>query len=156
MAAVTVTVAMRTVGLLLVSALMVVPVATAQQLTRGFRATLALALALGVLPSLAGVVFSYYVDVAPGASIVVIALMGFALAWPVGSLIQRRRYRRSRSAEADARLAGDHVPPSSTATSTTSTAATRRPSRQPCRLPARWPPAPGTASTTTNTEARPG
>ena len=39
MAAVTVTVAMRTVGLLLVSALMVVPVATAQQLTRGFRAT---------------------------------------------------------------------------------------------------------------------
>ena len=40
MAAVTVTVAMRTVGLLLVSALMVIPVATAQQLTRGFRATL--------------------------------------------------------------------------------------------------------------------
>ena len=40
LAAVTVTVAMRTVGLLLVSALMVVPVATAQQLTRTFRATL--------------------------------------------------------------------------------------------------------------------
>jgi zinc transport system permease protein len=110
MAAVTVTVAMRTVGLLLVSALMVVPVATAQQLTRGFRATLALALVLGVLPSLAGVVFSYYVDVAPGASIVVIALMGFALAWPVGSLARRRRYRSlTQAAEADARLAGDHV-----------------------------------------------
>jgi zinc transport system permease protein len=110
MAAVTVTVAMRTVGLLLVSALMVVPVATAQQLTRGFRATLALALVLGVLPSLAGVVFSYYVDVAPGASIVVIALMGFALAWPVGSLVQRRRYRSlAQAAEADARLASDHV-----------------------------------------------
>ena len=41
LAAVTVTVAMRTVGLLLVSALMVVPVATAQQLTRSFRSTLA-------------------------------------------------------------------------------------------------------------------
>ena len=37
LAAVTVTVAMRTVGLLLVSALMVVPVATAQQVTRSFR-----------------------------------------------------------------------------------------------------------------------
>ena len=37
MAAVTVTVAMRTVGLLLVSALMVVPVATSQQVTRAFR-----------------------------------------------------------------------------------------------------------------------
>ena len=40
LAAVSVTVAMRTVGLLLVSALMVVPVATAQQLTRSFRTTL--------------------------------------------------------------------------------------------------------------------
>ena len=35
--AVTVTVAMRAVGLLLVSAMMVVPVATAQLVTRGFR-----------------------------------------------------------------------------------------------------------------------
>ena len=40
LAAVTVTVAMRTVGLLLVCALMVVPVATAQQVTRSFRTTL--------------------------------------------------------------------------------------------------------------------
>ena len=46
--AVTVTIAMRTVGLLLVSAMMVVPVATAQLVTRGFRATMALAMALGV------------------------------------------------------------------------------------------------------------
>lgn len=108
MAAVTVTVAMRTVGLLLISALMVVPVATAQQLTRGFRGTFALALVLGVIPSIAGVVFSYYVDVAPGASIVVIALLGFVLAWPLGSLVRRRR-AAARSAESDARLAGAHV-----------------------------------------------
>ncbi|MDP3893686.1 metal ABC transporter permease, partial [Nocardioides sp.] len=48
LAAVTVTVAMRTVGLLLVSALMVVPVATSQQLTRSFRTTLLAAMCLGV------------------------------------------------------------------------------------------------------------
>jgi zinc transport system permease protein len=107
MAAVTVTVAMRTVGLLLVSALMVVPVATAQQVTRGFRTTFALALVLGVLPSLTGVAFSYYVDVAPGASIVVIALIGFAVAWPLGSLLRRRRFRRADGE--DPRLAGAHV-----------------------------------------------
>jgi zinc transport system permease protein len=107
MAAVTVTVAMRTVGLLLVSALMVVPVATAQQVTRGFRTTFALALVLGVLPSLTGVVFSYYVDVAPGASIVVIALIGFGVAWPLGSLLRRRRFRRADGE--DPRLAGAHV-----------------------------------------------
>ena len=48
LAAVTVTVAMRTVGLLLVSALMVVPVATSQQLTRSFRTTLAGAMVVGM------------------------------------------------------------------------------------------------------------
>jgi zinc transport system permease protein len=109
MAAVTVTVAMRTVGLLLVSALMVVPVATAQQVSRGFRITLLLALALGVAASVAGVVFSYYVDVAPGAAIVVIALAGFVLAWPVASLLRRRRHLVTPVPESDERLAGGHV-----------------------------------------------
>lgn len=80
MAAVTVTVAMRVVGLLLVSALMVVPVATAQQLVRGFRATVLVALGLGVVSSLSGVAGSFYADTAPGALIVVVALALFALA----------------------------------------------------------------------------
>ncbi|WP_166354967.1 metal ABC transporter permease [Phytoactinopolyspora limicola] len=108
MAAVTVAVAMRTVGLLLVSALMVVPVATSMQLTRGFRATFVLALSLGLVPSLAGVVFSYYADVAPGASIVVTALVGFALAWPLGTALRRRRQARRSNGE-DPRVTGTHV-----------------------------------------------
>jgi zinc transport system permease protein len=91
MAAVTVTVAMRTVGLLLVSALMVVPVATAQQVTRGFRATLVSAMALGMLASLGGVAISAYADVAPGATIVLIALAGFVAAYPLGMLARRRQ-----------------------------------------------------------------
>jgi zinc transport system permease protein len=89
MAAVTVTVAMRTVGLLLVSALMVVPVATSQQLTRGFRSTLVAAMGLGTIASLAGVLASVYVDVAPGPAIVLIALAGFVLAWPIGMLVRQ-------------------------------------------------------------------
>ncbi len=108
MAAVTVTVAMRTVGLLLVSALMVVPVATAHQLTRGFKTTFAAALVLGVAPSLAGVVLAYHVDVAPGASIVVLALGGFVLAWPAGSALRRWRNRHRDTAE-DPRVSGMHV-----------------------------------------------
>lgn len=91
MAAVTVTVAMRTVGLLLVSALMVVPVATAQQVTRGFRATLVAAMALGTLAAVAGFLTSAYIDVAPGATIVLFALVGFMLAWPVGAILRRRQ-----------------------------------------------------------------
>ena len=96
MAAVTVTVAMRVVGLLLVSALMVVPVATAQQLVRGFRATVVVALGVGVVASLSGVVGSYYADTAPGAMIVVVALGGFAVAAALGAV--RRRTRRPEAA----------------------------------------------------------
>lgn len=88
MAAVTVTLAMRVVGLLLVSALMVVPVATAQQLVRGFRATVIVALVSGVLSAVSGVVGSYYVNAAPGALIVVLALVGFGLAAGTAGLVR--------------------------------------------------------------------
>jgi zinc transport system permease protein len=91
LAAVSVTVAMRTVGLLLVSALMVVPVATAQQLTRTFRATLLTAMALGTTASVGGILVSANIDVAPGATIVLLALAGFAATWPVGMWTRRRR-----------------------------------------------------------------
>jgi zinc transport system permease protein len=91
MAAVTVTVAMRTVGLLLVSALMVVPVATAQQFTRSFRTTFMTACAIGVTACLAGIITSYNANVAPGATIVVLALAGFVVAAIAGTLVRRRR-----------------------------------------------------------------
>ena len=91
LAAVTVTVAMRTVGLLLVSALMVVPVATAQQLTRTFRQTLLAAMALGTAASVGGILVSANLDAQPGATIVLLSLAGFALTWPVGMLLRRRR-----------------------------------------------------------------
>ena len=96
LAAVTVTVAMRTVGLLLVSALMVVPVATAQQLTRSFRGTLALAMGLGLGSAIGGLLLAAYLsldfdaNVAPGPSIVLLALTGFALTWPVGAWLRSR------------------------------------------------------------------
>ena len=94
-AALTVTVAMRVVGLLLVSALMVVPVATAQQLTRSFRTTLLASLGLGVAVSVAGVVVAFQADVAPGASIVVLALGGFALAAAMRAALRRRWSRHA-------------------------------------------------------------
>jgi zinc transport system permease protein len=85
-AALTVTVAMRVVGLLLVSALMVMPVATAQQFCRSFAGTLRLALGLGVAVSVLGVFGSYSLDVAPGATIVVLAIGAFVVASAVSSL----------------------------------------------------------------------
>ncbi|HLV58688.1 MAG TPA: metal ABC transporter permease [Natronosporangium sp.] len=92
--AVTVTVAMRAVGLLLVSALMVVPVATAQLLTRSFRATQHLAMAIGVVAAGTGIWVSGAFDTAPGATIVLLAIAAFA-ATAVGTAARRRARDRS-------------------------------------------------------------
>ncbi|VXB30069.1 metal ABC transporter permease [Nocardioides sp. AX2bis] len=98
LAALSVTVAMRTVGLLLVSALLVVPVATAQQVTRSFRTTLVAAMGLGVLASLGGLVIaalaSFRANVAPGATIVLLSLAVFVLTWPLGVWLRRRQRAR--------------------------------------------------------------
>ncbi|HEV2087057.1 MAG TPA: metal ABC transporter permease [Cryptosporangiaceae bacterium] len=88
-AAVTVTVAMRVVGLLLVSALMVVPVATAQKLARGFGGTVLGAMTIGVVTALAGAVGSFYLDVASGAMIVVLAIAVFVLVTVFAAAVER-------------------------------------------------------------------
>lgn len=99
-AALTVVIAMRVVGLLLVSALMVIPVATSQQLTRGFRTTMGLAMLFGVLASVGGLLASTYsAKVPPGAAIVLLALAGFVLALGVGKFVRRGRTQESTLSE---------------------------------------------------------
>ncbi|CAB4957561.1 MAG: metal ABC transporter permease [Actinobacteria bacterium] len=93
LAAVAVVVGMRTVGLLLVSAIMIVPVAAAQQLTRSFRTTMALAVALGVVASVVGLTSSFTLNVPPGPTIVFAALALFPLAALVAIPVRRRRRR---------------------------------------------------------------
>ncbi|MFI6451216.1 metal ABC transporter permease [Streptosporangium amethystogenes] len=95
-AALTVVIAMRVVGLLLVSALMVVPVATSQQLTRGFTSTMLLSMLFGMISTVGGLTSSFYVEVPPGAVIVIVALTGFVLALGLGRFIRRSRPQESR------------------------------------------------------------
>ena len=95
LAAVVVVVGMRVVGLLLVSAIMIVPVAAAQQVTRSFRATAAGGVAIGVLSALAGLTTSYYVEIPPGPTIVLVALACFVIAAAIAVPLQRR-HRESR------------------------------------------------------------
>ncbi|MBM0238720.1 metal ABC transporter permease [Micromonospora sp. ATA32] len=95
--AVTVTIAMRAVGVLLISALMVVPVATAQQVTRGFRSTMTAAMALGLFAAGAGVWVAANANTAPGASVVLLAIASF-LVVAVAAGGWRMLRRRTRSA----------------------------------------------------------
>lgn len=92
-AALAVTISMRTVGLLLISALMVIPVATAQQLFVGFKAAFFGAMGIGVLSALLGTAGALYLESALGATIVVssIVLLGVA-ALVAGPLKRRGRF----------------------------------------------------------------
>jgi zinc transport system permease protein len=76
--AVTVVAAMRVVGILLVAALMVLPVAAAQLVARSFRATLSWAVAIGLGSVVAGLTASRQWDLAPGGTIVLVAAASFA------------------------------------------------------------------------------
>ncbi|MFI9238589.1 metal ABC transporter permease [Streptomyces cinnamoneus] len=98
-AAVTVTVAMRVVGLLLVSALMVIPVAASQQIARSFATTFAMAVTVGVLVTLSGTATSYYVDVPSGATIVLMAIGVFIALTLLATPLARKRADRAAAAE---------------------------------------------------------
>jgi zinc transport system permease protein len=76
--AVTIVAAMRVVGLLLVAALMVLPVASGQQLGRSFRATVAWSVVVGAASVVLGLAAARAWALAPGASIVLVAAATFA------------------------------------------------------------------------------
>lgn len=78
-AALTVSVSMRVVGVLLVSALMIVPVAVAQLVARSFRATMALAMTIGVVVTVVGLSITYFRPLSPGATIVMLAIGLYAV-----------------------------------------------------------------------------
>lgn len=89
LAAVTVTISMRTVGLLLISALMVIPVATAQQSFVGFTTSFFGAMGIGSLAAVTGTVGSLYLDTATGATIVVTAILLLGVSWLIGGHLRR-------------------------------------------------------------------
>ena len=77
LAALTVSLSMRIVGVLLIGALMVIPVITAMQFTRSFSQTLFFSVMISLSAVITGLFVSYYFDLASGGTIVLIALAIF-------------------------------------------------------------------------------
>lgn len=92
-AALTVAISMRVVGVLMVSALMVIPVATAQLVSRSFTATMRIAMIIGVVVAEAGLIITYMYDISPGAMIVTLAVGLYALVSIVRPVLVRSRVR---------------------------------------------------------------
>lgn len=117
---VTVVISMRVIGLLLISALMILPNATGQYLGRSFRGGLLWAVLVGTLTSVGGVVTSFYADTPSGATIVLLAIAVFVLSATLvtaGSAVRRGRHRTAEVHEHvhwedcghEVVLHGDHV-----------------------------------------------
>jgi zinc transport system permease protein len=77
--ALVVTTAIRAVGILLVTALLVVPAAAARNVARGAVSAFWTAVAIAVVSGLSGIAASYYLDTATGATVVLFAAAIFAI-----------------------------------------------------------------------------
>ena len=81
-AGITVVTSMQLVGVLLVSALFVIPNVTAMMFKRSFKQTVILSMSFSVFSTVAGIMISYPLDIAPSGMVVLLAIMLF-----IGSLI---------------------------------------------------------------------
>lgn len=89
LSAITIGLACKVVGALLVVSLVTLPVATALLVSRSYKQTCILSVVLGVIYTLCGLSFSYYYDVRPGGAIVVAAVIGIILFTIYGRLRRR-------------------------------------------------------------------
>ncbi|MED4463878.1 metal ABC transporter permease [Metabacillus fastidiosus] len=66
---------MRIVGILLVSSLMTLPVAASIRIAKGFKQTIFFSVLFGELSVIIGLYLAYYLDLAPGGTIVVLSVL---------------------------------------------------------------------------------
>jgi zinc transport system permease protein len=76
--AITVVLAIRVVGIMLISALLILPAVTALQIAPGFKGAMIIAAGVAVFSVLSGIITSFYLDLPAGATIVMENLLIFA------------------------------------------------------------------------------
>lgn len=74
LASITVITSMRLVGILLISALIVLPNVTSMMFGKSFRNTILLSMSISVISVVSGIVISYYLDLAPSGTIVMVSV----------------------------------------------------------------------------------
>jgi zinc transport system permease protein len=95
MVALVIAASMRIVGILLVSSLMTLPVAASIRLAKGFKQTIFLSVFFGEVSVLGGLFAAYYLDLAPGGTIVIIAVLILVLSIFYKKLLIRKGVQSS-------------------------------------------------------------
>ena len=76
LSAITIALAVKIVGALMVTSLVVLPVATSLIVARSYKSAYLLTIGLGVTYMMVGIILSFYLDIKPGGAIVVNAVLG--------------------------------------------------------------------------------
>jgi len=82
--ALSVVISMKVIGIILVSALLVIPGAAALQLTRRYVSMIVISIIISMVSTIGGLTISYYADMASGATIVTLASFIFFISFIVG------------------------------------------------------------------------
>lgn len=90
MLAITILFTMKVMGVLLISAMLVTPAATARMMTNSFSRMLTIAPIIGASCGFAGMLLSYHIDVSPGATIILMASIVFLVVFTVTGSRGRR------------------------------------------------------------------
>ncbi len=77
---------MRIVGTLLVSAMMTLPVAAAMRITSSFKTLILMSIIFGEISVLIGLILGFYLDIAPGGMIVLVAIFILAMTFVVNRI----------------------------------------------------------------------
>lgn len=90
LSALTIALSAKIIGALMVTSLIVLPVASSLLISKSYKATFLNTLVLGVLYTLSGVILSYYFDLKPGGAIVVIASLGMLVCLLISKLKSKK------------------------------------------------------------------
>jgi zinc transport system permease protein len=94
MIALTVVVLLRIVGMILIIALLTIPATLAKQFTYDLRKMMLLAIAFGILLTFGGLWLSYVLDLASGATIVLLGGAALLVSFTVSGIRKRRAEKR--------------------------------------------------------------
>lgn len=90
LSAITIAMAVKLVGALMVTSLIVLPVATTLIVAKSYKRTLQLTISLGIIYMFVGLSSSFYFDVKPGGAVVLFAIAGMLVFW----LINKQKTRK--------------------------------------------------------------
>lgn len=87
--AVTIGISTKTVGALMISSLMVLPVASSLLISKSYRETFIKSIIIAIIYMMAGISASFYLGIKPGGAIVVIAVIGMIISLIIQKILKR-------------------------------------------------------------------